>query len=200
MRQIVAADRSEGREPSLLSQCQGRDEMARRGLWRVQGKQVGGNLRVIFHKGASGRVELVPLLGHGQRDDMRIGRHQRRQQRLRLLRCDDYLTDRADHLCTIRPAIPHQHGVKAILRHHLVAHAGRSQGCGDDTPTQIAGIKCIFKYGSLMRAMECANAQMDHARPDCRTVIGRKLHIVRQRCQTVRRQPHHNLYAFFARS
>ena len=200
MRQIVATDRGKGREPFLLAPRQGRNQIARRGLRSLQGHQISRDLGIPLNQASCGWIELVALLRHGQRDDMRIRRCQRRQQRFGVLWRDDYLADCADDLRPIRRTVAHQHGVEAVLRGHLVPHGGRTQRCRDDAPAQITGIERLFENGRLMRAMKCADAQMDDARPHRRAVIGRTPHITWQGFQMMPRQSRHSLYACFGRS
>ena len=193
MRQIVATDRREGRQPGGPPPRQRRHQIARRGLRLVQRCQIGGQLRIAFVERASRRVELISLLGHGQGDDMRFRRRQRRQQRIGLFRRDDHLLHRADHLRAIGHAIAHQHRVEPILRRHLVAHAGRSQRRGDDAPAQVARIQRLLEHHRLMRPVEGADAQMHDAAAHRPAVIARPRDIGRQRRQRCGRQAAHSL-------
>ena len=193
MGKIVATDRGEGRQSRRFAPCQRRDDIAGRGLRLFQRQEVGGKLRVILDQRASGRVELIAFFRDGERDDMGVGRCHGGDERLRRPGRDDDVLHRADDARLFRSAIAHQHGIKAVLRHHLVAHGRRTQRGRGDAPAQVACVQGVVKQHRLMRAVERADAQMDDSRLDLATVIIWANDVGGKRREHLARQAGHSL-------
>jgi hypothetical protein len=101
------------------------------------------------------RAGQITFLCDRQRDDPRFRRGQRVDQRLRLLRPDDHVADRADHAHRLTGTVADDEAVEAILGGQRIAYRRRTQRRGGDAEAE------IVEYHRLMGAMEGADAEMD---------------------------------------
>ena len=121
-------------------------------------------------------VVAVALLGHGQRDDVdaRIGDapHQRR----RVGSGEERLAHRADHAQRDAILRARDHAVKPVLGRERRGGARRLHRNAEDAPARIGRQHAVGEH-RLMRAVECAEAQVDDADADRTRIVGGALDV-----------------------
>ncbi|MNY19994.1 hypothetical protein D3C86_1534540 [compost metagenome] len=173
VRKVVAADDGEGLPPRRLPRLQGRDDEAGRGARRGNIGQIGRHVRVVQQQVAGRRIETIALLGHREGDDVDVDVGHGCDQGRRIIRPHQNPAPGADHAQMLLGPVAHDQGVETILRVQLITHARRAQRGAQDAPAQIAAGQGVVEHHRLVRAMEGADAQMDHAGLHRRAVIGR---------------------------
>jgi hypothetical protein len=105
----------------------------------------------------------VGFFGHGERDPARGGRGDGGGHAFRLTRRDAGVQHGADQL----PAPPFGagdlQGVKPILAGQRIGQPGAAHGHAQHTPARVAGLQQGVKHHGLVGAVECTQAQVQHA-------------------------------------
>src|SRR5690606_39782236 len=90
--------------------------------------------------------------------------------------------------------------VEVVLRRQCVAHGGGTQRDADDAPAHVAARRDLVEKGRLVRAVERAEAEVDHALGELLAGVAgpfdRRVEIVEKRA---RQAPGHSLYAALTR-
>ncbi len=191
--EVIAGDRGEGRQPRRAPRAEPGDEEARRGARCRKIGKVGDDVGIVHDQRAGRGIEPIALLGDRQRDDVDVGRGERGNHTRRILGRHQHIGDGADDAELLRIALPHDEAVEPVLRHQLIAHAGRTQRDADDPPARIACRQRGIEHRRLVRAMEGADAEMHNARSDRGAVIGRALDLDGQRGQSRGGEAPHSL-------
>ncbi|MNE52757.1 hypothetical protein D3C80_1474460 [compost metagenome] len=173
MRKIIAADDGERLQPDRLACPQRRNDEARRRAGRRDVGQIGGDLHIFQQQVAGRRIETIALLGHREGDDADVDVGHGCNQGRRIIGPHQNPAPGADHAQMLLGPVAHDQGVETILRVQLITHARRAQRGAQDAPAQIAAGQGVVEHHRLVRAMEGADAQMDHAGLHRRAVIGR---------------------------
>ena len=111
---------------------------------------------------AIGRAAIV-LLGDRETDDPGVGRSNRDDHLVALLRCHQHLLHRTDQ--RHRRVIARSFGqrIKSVLRVHLIGHPGGPQRDNGDRPVLVSGVDRLVGIDRLVRVVERADAEVDDA-------------------------------------
>ena len=174
--EVVAAHQRQTGQPSIMASAQPLLEVVVHALVTRQ--------REIE---AAVRSAAIAFFGDGEADEARGGRSKRGGHCLRFIGRDQDVPDRADDPRACSFARAFGDGVKSLLRIHLVCHFARSQRDAGDCPVPIACRHGAIRVPGLMRAVECADAEVDDT---CRlrpTVIGKAGGVARRKsCESER--------------
>ena len=190
VRQIVARHHGQRTEPRGATRSEPGDQQPRHRPRTVERREILHDVGITCLQRSGCPIELVPLLGHRQRDEVRLGRCDRRDDGGRVLRRDEDVDDRADDLQTLVAAVTFDHRVQPVLWNELVADLRGSQRHADDPPAQITACERCLEDRRLMCAVERADAEMHDAGPDRRAVIGGADDVSGQPVERGLRQPH----------
>ena len=136
---------------------------------RVQ--EVGLHEGVVLGEAAGGGVVAVALLADGEADDAHARIGHAGEEPLAIRRHDEKLGDGADDAVAGALGAGDGQRVEAVLRGQRVAGGGAAQACGDDAPRRVGGQQ-VVDHRRLVGAVEGADAEMDDAGRDARTVVG----------------------------
>ena len=132
----------------------------------------------------------IALLGHGEADDPAFGRGDPRDRTLGIGAGEKHFPHRADHAGPrVRPRTLGQ-GIEAVLRGQLPGDRGRAQGERADRPVAVARGHRAVDVPGLVRAVECADPEMDHADGLGGPVVAALRDLARQPVQCGGAEPH----------
>ena len=162
-RQVVAAYRGERRQAGFAARIEGGDQESHRRARPAEICQVGRDCGISEIEPPAIAREAVALFGHRQRDDPDGRLRHRRDHRGGGFGCDQHPLERPHDPRAFSPCVALDQRVEPILRRERVARGGRAQRYPDHAPAPVAARGDLVEARGLVRPVERAEPEMDHA-------------------------------------
>ncbi len=160
--QVVAAEHRDRAAVLPAAVLEASHELGHDGA-RAAVREVGGDVGVAEGQAVGGRVVVIALFGHGQRDHAGGRRRDAVQDRAGIGPSPVQLADGADHPQALARAVALGQGVQPVLGGELLHDCGAALADAADPPVTARGRDRVLGVHRLVGAVKRADAEVDDA-------------------------------------